>query len=363
MRAAGYSRRALQGAIYLALVMGGASFAAAATRGLAVKGALPPAGQQAADRMLAQGAGGFSVGYGVRSQILSVVDLGGIRPDTAYPIASASKFLVAATVMTLVDDGLLELDKPIATWLPQLNTASGRITLRQLLSQTSGLAGANGEFYDLAQDHRITLAQSAQEIASRPLVSQPGEVFAYGSGGFQVAGAVVEAVTQQRWAEVFRRKLAEPLGMHHTFWTHLRLDRDADLPVAETLNPVLQGGAVSTARDYLRFLSMLAQGGVFDGRRVLSAQAVDAMLTDQTRHAKMMATSANVLPGAHYSLGSWCERWDALGACLRNSSIGYFGVYPWVERATGRFGIVFPYVREKAFRFWPEIERIRNAWE
>lgn len=105
--------------------------------------------------------------------------------------------------------------------------------------------------------------------------------------------------------------------------------------MAETLNPVLQGGAASTADDDLRFLSMLAQGGVFEARRVL--------------------------PDAHYSLGSWCETWDTQGACLRNSSIGYFGVYPWVERQTGRFGIVFPYVRDNAFRFWPEIERMRDA--
>lgn len=324
-------------------------------------GTLPADAQQAAAHMVSQGAGGFSVGYGQRNTVTTLVHLGGMLPDQAYPIASASKFLAAATVMVLVDEGKLSLDQPIASWLPKLPAAAERITLRQLLSQTSGLAGVQGEFYDLAQDHRITLAQSAQDIASRPLISRPGEVFAYGSGGFQMAGAVVEAVTGQRWAEVFRQKLGEPLGLSHTYWTHLRLDSDQELPVAETLNPVLQGGAVSTASDYLRFLSMLAQGGVFEGRRVLSQAGVDAMLIDQTPHARMTPTGANVLADAHYSLGSWCEIWDAEGACVRNSSIGYFGVYPWIERKTGRFGIVFPYVHDNAFRFWPEIQRIRDA--
>lgn len=327
-----------------------------------VQGAPLSAGaRQAAANMLANGVGAFSVGYGQRGSVTSLVNLGGMRTEQAYPIASASKFLVAATVMSLVDEGRLSLDQHISTWLPQLNAESGRITLRQLLAQTSGLAGVQGEFYDLAQDHRITLAQSAQDIASRPLISRPGDVFAYGSGGFQLVGAVVEAATGQRWAEVFRRRVAEPLGMNHTYWTHLRLDSTEELPVAETLNPVLQGGAVSTASDYLRFLGMLAQGGLFEGRRILSAASIDALLSDQTPRAKMTPSGANVLTDAHYSLGNWCESWDAQGACQRSSSIGLFGVYPWVERETGRFGIVFPYVRDNAFRFWPEMERIRDA--
>lgn len=322
---------------------------------------LPAAAVKAADAMIAKGAGGFSVGVGVRDKVISLAHFGGITPDTAYPIASASKFLTAATVMALVDDGTLRLDAPISTWLPKLPEAAGKLTLRQLLSQTSGLAGSRGEFYDLAQDHRITLLQSALDVTKRPLVSVPGKVFAYGGPGFQVVGAVVEAATGKRWAHVFKQKIAGPLGMTRTYWTHLRLDRTDELPVAETLNPVLQGGAVSTARDYLRFLSMIAQGGLFEGNRILSKQSVDEILKVQTSRATMTPSPANPIQNAQYGLGNWCESWDETGAGLRNSSIGAFGVYPWVDRKTGRFGIVFPYVRNNAFRLWPEIEAIRNA--
>ncbi|MGI6385990.1 MAG: serine hydrolase domain-containing protein [Desulfomonilia bacterium] len=292
-----------------------------------------------------------------------MANFGGIQPDTQYPIASASKFLAAATVMAVVDDGRLQLDAPISKWLPKLPEAAGKLTLRHLLSQTSGLAGSKGEYYDLAQDHRITLEQSAMDVVQRPLVSVPGEVFAYGSPGFQVAGAVVEAATGKRWAQVFQEKIAAPLDMSRTHWTHLRLDTPAELPVAETLNPVLQGGAVSTARDYLRFLSMIAQEGMHEGKRVLSRSSVDELLKDQTPRASMTPADANPIKNAHYSLGNWCEGWDKTGAYLRNSSIGVFGVYPWIERKTGRFGIVFLYQRENAFRLWPEIEAIRNAVE
>jgi len=323
--------------------------------------ALPPAAMQAAQTMLARGSGGFSVGTGVRGQEASLSRFGDIRADTQYPIASASKFLAAATVMAIVDEGKLQLDAPIATWLPKLPPAAGQLTLRQLLSQTSGLAGVKGEYYDLAQDHRITLEQSALDAAQRPLVSVPGEVFAYGSPGFQLAGAAVEAATGQRWASVFQDKIAKPLGMTQTHWTHLRLDSADELPVDETLNPVLQGGAVSTATDYLRFLRMIAQEGMYEGQRVLSRGSIDELLKDQTPKAHMTPAPENPIQGGHYSLGNWCESPDATGACLRNSSIGAFGTYPWVERKSGRFGIVFVYQRENAFRLWPQIQAIRDA--
>lgn len=311
--------------------------------------------------MLKSGSGGFSVGMGQRDLAAPLFHFGKIGAETRYPIASASKFLTAATIMSLVDDGALTLDQPISEWLPALPEHAGGLTLRQLLSQTSGLAGVHGELYDLEQDHRISLNDSAMEVAARPLLTEPGTVFAYGGPGFQVAGAVVEAVTKQSWAEVFRTRIAVPIGMKNTVWTHLRLGTTATPPVAQTLNPVLQGGAVATAGDYLRFLSMIAQDGRFDGTRVLSSAAVDALLKNQTATARMTPTGANVLVDARYALGNWCESWDSSDAGLLNSSIGIFGVYPWIERPTGRFGIVFPCVRENAFRFWPQIETIRDV--
>lgn len=322
---------------------------------------LPAEVLAAANNMVTNGSGPFTVGTGRHAQINEVARFGGFKAGTQFPIASASKFLAAATVMTLVDDGVLNLDKAVHTWLPNLPEDAGKLTLRQLLSQTSGLAGSNGEMYDLAQDHRITLGQSAIDVAQRPLTTRPGEVFAYGGPGFQVAGAVVEAATGKSWALVFKEKIANPLKMNGTYWMHLRLDSEKELPVDETRNPVLQGGAVSTAEDYLNFLSMLAQGGIFNGKRVLSQSSIDAMLQDQTSHARMTPTHASVLPDAHYALGSWCETWNGQGVCDRNSSIGFFGAYPWIEKSTGRFGIILPYIRNNAFRFWPEMVVIRDV--
>jgi CubicO group peptidase (beta-lactamase class C family) len=148
------------------------------------------------------------------------VDVGNIGPATQYPVASASKWMVAALVMSVVDEGKLRLDEPISKVLPDFGGEAGRITLRELLAQTSGTGSVESRV-DMKQDPRITLALSAAEIARRPLEDPPGQVFKYGGPGFQVAGALVEAVTGSRWGELFDERIAKPLGMTHTYWEHL----------------------------------------------------------------------------------------------------------------------------------------------
>lgn len=264
-------------------------------------------------------------------------DVGEIGPTTQYPVASASKWMTAALVMTVVDEGRLRLDDPIVKILPEFTDAAGRITLRQLLAQTAGL-GSLRSLADAKQDARMTLAESAAEIARRPLEDPPGEVFRYGGPGFQVAGALVEAVTGRRWADLFAERLAGPLGMTHTYWVHLP---DRGVSPDDTRNPLLQGGVVTTADDYMRFLQMMAGRGIFDGKRLLSAEAVDAMETVQTLGKPMAYLPLGARQGAQYALGNWCERWDEGGRCSLMSSPGSFGTYPWIDRQSGLYGIFF----------------------
>jgi CubicO group peptidase (beta-lactamase class C family) len=347
-----------------ATVLAGTAFAAvhAASPPAIVEhgAALPPAAQTAVNQMIDNGTTGVTVIFADKKGEISRVHTGVIDATTRYPIASASKWVTAAVVMSLVDDGKLSLDKPVSTWLPEIKGEAGAITLRQLLAQTSGLAGTLNELYDLKQDHRITLAQSAIEIVSRPMAHARGAEFHYGGPGFQLVGAVVEAVTGHTWEEEYQSRIARPLGMKSSHWTHMKFGAPPP-PAAETRNPVLQGGLVSTADDYFRFLKMLAQKGRFDGRRILSAKSVAMMMTDQTQSAKMNQTGAVVLQNAHYSLGNWCETWDAKARCTRSSSLGAFATYPWLDQKTGRYGLIFMFRTEDAFAVWPEIQAVQTA--
>ncbi|HEY8288001.1 MAG TPA: serine hydrolase domain-containing protein [Acetobacteraceae bacterium] len=180
--------------------------------------------------------------------------------------------------MTVVDEGKLSLDAAISRYLPAFTGPSAAITLRQLLAQTSG-EGSLQDMVDIRQDPRLTLAESAAQIARRQLRDPPGTVFRYGGPGFQVAGAAVEAVTHRRWAQLFDERIARPLGMTHTHWEHLP---SHGVPAEQTSNPLLQGGVVTTADDYMRFLTVLAQHGSVDGRRILSARVIEEMETAQT---------------------------------------------------------------------------------
>ncbi len=272
-------------------------------------------------------------------QALYRLDAGKITPDAQYEIASSSKWLTAALVMTVVDEGKLTLDDPISKWLPEFQGAAGAITLRELLAQTAG-QGSLKSAVDIKQNPRMTLAQSAAEIAKIPLEDKPGTVFKYGGPGFQVAGALVEQVTGKRWAELFDERIGSPLGMSHTYWEHLPT---RGIIPDDTYNPLLQGGAVSTADDYMRFLGMLAGGGVYGGKRVLSAQAVAEMEKAQTvgKSLAWLPPGVKNTTGLQYALGNWCEQMEADGSCSLVSSPGAFGVYPWIDRKSGRYGVFF----------------------
>ena len=262
--------------------------------------------------------------------------IGGIGPDRPLPVASASKWVTAALILSLVDDGLLSLDQPIGELLPEFTGQAGGITLRQMLSFTSG-QGSIRSFADLRQPADIALRESARRIAARPLEDRPGTVFKYGSAAFQVAGALAEQATGRSWADLFEERLARPLGMTDSRWTHPLRPRDG-----QATNPNLQGGLVTTARDYARFLTMIAGGGLFEGRRILSSRAIDMMERSQTIGMRM----AVLPPGADgadlgYALGIWCERTAASGRCTLISSPGALGTYPWIDRESGLYGIFF----------------------
>jgi len=271
------------------------------------------------------------------------LDVGEIDQDAQYPVASASKWMTAALVMTVVDEGKLSLDEPVSKHLPEFRGESGKTTLRQLLAQTSGEGSLMG-MVDVRQDPRITLAASAAEVARRPLEDPPGAVFKYGGPGFQVAGALVEAATGKRWSDLFDERMAKPLGMNRISWEHLP---NKGVPAEQTLNPLLQGGVVTNARDYMRFLTMLAQRGEYNGRRILSAKAIEAMETVQTLGKPMAYLPRGVRTDVNlqYALGNWCEAWSTDGRCTLMSSPGFFGTYPWIDRKSGLYGIFFTRTR------------------
>lgn len=279
--------------------------------------------------------GGLAVLLADREGLLYRRELGGFGAQRVIPLASASKLLSAATIMTVVDEGLLDLDAPISRYLRSVPEDKADITLRQLLSHTSGLHGPVHSRVAMNRS-RTELGDVAHDILRLPLAAEPGRVFGYGEASLQVAGAVAEAVTGSGWHQLFLERIAGPLGMTGTAY-------------GEGF-PFLGSSVRSSAGEYLAFLRMLQAGGVHEGRRILSEQAVDELLREQTAGVDMSANpygSYVSLLGPDfrmsYALGNWVERVATDGRAIDNSSAGIFGFVPWIDRQTGTVG-VFAYL-------------------
>lgn len=245
------------------------------------------------------------------------------QPGTVMPLASASKPLAAAVLMSLVDQGLLALDDPVGLYLPEFATAPlSAITLRMCFSHTSGLP----TFDPVTSDPSITLRQAAARIALLPLHFSPGTAFDYGNVSMHVAGAVCEVVAGAPFETLFQQRIAGPLAMTATTFTF----------GAATPNPGIADGAWSNAGDYTHFLEMLRGGGLRNGVRVLTEAAVAEMLTDQIGVRPVLWTPHPF--GVPCGLGMWLERRDALGRTLLACAPGAFGFFGWLDReheATG----------------------------
>ncbi len=276
------------------------------------------------------------------NQVIYARCFGNYTAETEVLIASAGKWLAAATMMSLVDEGKLALDDPAAKWLPGLkNDPKGRATIRQMFAHTSGYPGYQPA--DKPVDKYQTLTESVAHIVPLPPVTLPGDRFDYGGLAMQVAGRMAEIATGKAWETVLPERIARPLRMLNPHFT----------PVDQGggHSPMLGGGARSTLHDYVNFLAMIANDGVFEGRRVLSAKAIVEMQADQVRGAQVKREEfVERLRGqTHngiYGLGEWREQLDEQGRAVLISSPSWAGAYPWIDKTCGVYGVILTHVSE-----------------
>lgn len=251
---------------------------------------------------------------------------------TVVPIASASKWLTAATLMTFVDEGALSLDDPVSRWFPGFaDGAKAGVTVRMLLSHTHGLVSPGCE-----GDPRVTLRQCAREVADGPQPAwTPGAEFHYGGTGFVVAGAIVERLSGTSFERTFEERIAKPLGMAHTTFDRYGASK------TRTRNPVPAASARSSTADYAKFVAMLAADGVAGGRQILRAASVAEIERDQVVGIDTSGDGAVQITGIPtYGLGVWRDVVDGRDDIEVVSGSGALGFYPWIDRVHGTYGIV-----------------------
>lgn len=247
------------------------------------------------------------------------------------PIASASKWITAATIMTLVDQGKLKLDDPVVKYIPELDKyMKGYITIRQCLSHTTGIDNDKNGLAKLLERRKFRdLAEEANAIAAKEISNNPGKEFAYGSSGLNLAARVAEIVSKKDFVRLVQERITRPLKMRTTTFQN---DNGS--------GPNPSGGAQSSALDYMNFLTMILNKGMFDGKRILSEEAIAEMQKNHFPGLPIKYTP-KVAEGYEYGLGTWIQEKDAQGNATVISSPGLFGTWPYIDKCRGYAAIIF----------------------
>jgi len=268
---------------------------------------------------------------------------GGYTDTTVLHVASAGKWIAAATLAAVIDEGLLSWDDPVKKYLPSFTDMKGEATLRQLFSHTAGYPDYQpGE---KRRDDYQTLEEAVIHIAGLPADTFPGTLFKYGGLAMQVAGRMAEIATGKEWETIFQEKIAIPLDMEYSHFT----------PVSEEdgFSPMLGGGFRTCLRDYMHFLEMFTNDGIYKGKRILSEEAVKEIEADQVKDALVIQPEYVYNSRGHshngiYGLGIWREELDENGEAILISSPGWAGTYPWIDRKNNIYGFILAKVNGKA---------------
>jgi CubicO group peptidase (beta-lactamase class C family) len=137
-----------------------------------------------------------------------------VTGDAVFPIGSITKFFTATVAMILVADGDVDLDAPIRNYVPEMEDLGTMISLRQLLSHTSGLAESSGMEEESGSSLRHYIVE---HVCCRNLLQPPGTGFSYSNPGYIVAGRLIETVTGMSWSEAVESILLRPLGIEAAF--------------------------------------------------------------------------------------------------------------------------------------------------
>jgi serine-type D-Ala-D-Ala carboxypeptidase/endopeptidase len=282
---------------------------------------------------------GASVIVAKENKIIYKGYFGNYQPGTVAYIASAGKWLTAATIAAVVDEGKLNWNDKVKKWLPEFTDIKGEATLAQLLSHTAGLPDYQPK--DKPIDIYQTLKESVAHIVSLPADTLPGAVFKYGGLAMQVAGRMAELATGKDWETLFRQKIAIQLGMYSTHFT----------PVDSSGGhaPMLGGGARTNLQDYANFLSMIFNNGVHNGKRILSVKAIKAMQADHIFNARLnrgefVEKVRGSLRKDVYGLGEWREEVNKKREATLISSPSWAGAYPWIDRQHHVYGFFLTHI-------------------
>ena len=294
-----------------------------------------------------------------------------MKQDSIFRIYSMTKPIVSVTLMQLVEEGRLQISDPVSKYLPEIGKMKvgteaagpdGRpvlhlsdqtrpMTVQDLLRHTSGLTyGSRGASQINASyveagigDRSMTAEEMVTRLSKLALKFNPGDRWEY-SVAVDVQGRLIEVITGKKLSEAVAERILQPLGMKDTGFQVpadkvARAAQPGPRPSGQPMTPRFKvddgakyesggGGMMSTLEDYLRFTSALANGGVFQGKRIIGNKTLEFMTADHTLNRPGRP------PGLGFGLGF--EVRQRMGDSALPGSVGEYG---WAGNAGTLFWI------------------------
>jgi CubicO group peptidase (beta-lactamase class C family) len=311
-----------------------------------------------------------------------------LRRDAVFRIFSMTKPIVAVGALRLVDQGKLKLDDPVAKYIPAfanvkvfaggsadaplLRNVDSAMTIRHLLTHTSGLAyGLTRSAVDTiflrasVYNSATTLEQFADSVAKLPLHFTPGTRWTY-SSAIDVVGRVIEVASGKTLDRFLDDEVFRPLEMRNTAfrWNDDLLKRATvlygrgpDQRLQAMTGGLMRmyedtarflwasGGLLSTPDDFLRFAQMILNGGELNGVRVLSQQSVTELTRNQLSPQLMPQGRSMLAPGYGFGLAGSVlvdsAKSEMPGAPGIYRWSGYVGTYFWIDPRNKLIGMVW----------------------
>ena len=311
-----------------------------------------------------------------------------VSADTVYRMQSMTKIVTTVAALQLVERGALDLDGPVETYRPEfaevqvldgfdgdtprLRPPASRVTVRQLVTHTSGLVYSLFNA-DLGRWEKATgtpsIASGKEIIFSAPLVADPGTKFEYGIS-VDWLGRVIEAVSGVTLDVALERGLTGPLGMHETRFSptdeqrmnlselHVKGESGEWVEVDDpfSTSPEFWGGGYglySTPRDFLRLQRALLGDGTFEGTPVLKPATVESAFSNQIGDLEIPTSiptadprssfDFTVGPGFKWGYGLMLNTTDVPGMRRAGSGAwaGLMNTYYWIDRTAGITGAIY----------------------
>lgn len=244
-----------------------------------------------------------------------------MTPNTLFRIASMTKPMTGVAIQILAEEGKLQVSDPVEKYLPEftgqrlvlsrdkdklvLGKPKRPITIRDLLTHTSGLPGYPAGLGEVYGKRNWTLTETTLALSQQPLEFEPGSRWAYSNSGIDTLGRIIEVVSGSPFEIFMAKRIFGPLGMNHTTFrptaktgdglAKLYAQKEGKLVDAgqvligspeRSVHPIPAGGLYSTGADVAKFYRMLLSGGSLEGKKILSRAGVREATSVQTGDLK-----------------------------------------------------------------------------